>query len=67
MDSRRNTKAAKWFCRKLLRGLQYVPREIVTVRLRSYGAAKRDIPPGVEHRQSRYLNNRADVAHQPTR
>jgi len=48
VHSRRNTKAAKWFFRKLLRSLQYVPREIVTVRLRSYGAAKRDIPPGVE-------------------
>ena len=23
--------------------------------------------PGVEHRQSRYLNNRAEVSHQPTR
>ena len=32
---------------------------------RSYGAAKRDILPGVEHRQS--LNNRAEASHQPTR
>jgi putative transposase len=40
---------------------------IVTDKLRSYGAAKRDILPGVEHRQSRYLNNRAEVSHQPTR
>ena len=35
--------------------------------LRSYGAAKRQILPGVEHRQSRYLNNQAEVSHQPTR
>ena len=35
--------------------------------LGSYGAAKRKIMPGVEHRQSRYLNNRAEVSHQPTR
>jgi putative transposase len=47
--------------------LQYVPRVIVTDKLRSYGAAKREILPGVEHRQSRYLNNRAEVSHQPTR
>ena len=40
---------------------------IVTDKLRSYGAAKREILPGVEHRQSRYLNNRAEVSHQPTR
>ena len=28
---------------------------------------KTEILPGVEHRQSRYLNNRAEVSHQPTR
>ena len=67
VQSRRNAKAAKRFSRKLLRGLQYVPRVIVTDKLRSYGAAKRDILPGVENRQSRYLNNRAEVSHQPTR
>ena len=33
----------------------------------SYGAAKREIRPGVEHRQSRYLNNRCEHAHRPTR
>jgi len=44
-----------------------VPRVIITDKLRSYAAAKREILPGVEHRQSRYLNNRAEVSHQPTR
>jgi len=48
-------------------GLLYVPRVIVTDKLKSYAAAKRQILPGVEHRQSRYLNNRAEVSHQPTR
>ncbi len=67
VQSRRNARAAKRFLRKLLRGLQYVPRVIVTDKLRSYAAAKREILPGVEHRQSRYLNNRAEVSHQPTR
>jgi len=32
-------------------GLQYVPRVIITDKLKSYGAAKREILPGVEHRQ----------------
>ena len=50
-----------------LKGLMYVPRVIVTDKLRSYGAAKRDVLPTVEHRQSRYLNNRAENSHQPTR
>ena len=67
VQSRRNARAAKRFFRKLLKGLQYVPRVIVTDKLRSYGAAKREILPGVEHRQSRYLNNRAEVSHQSTR
>jgi putative transposase len=67
VQSRRNAKAAKRFFRKLLKGLQYAPRVIVTDKLRSYAAAKREILPGVEHRQSRYLNNRAEISHQPTR
>jgi putative transposase len=29
--------------------------------------AKREILPGVEHRQSRYLNNRCENSHRPTR
>ena len=67
VQSRRNARVAKCFFRKLLKGLQYVPRVLVTDKLRSYAAAKRKILPGVEHRQSRYLNNRAEVSHQPTR
>ena len=67
VQSRRNKKAAKRFFRKLLKGLQYVPRVIITDKLRSYGAAKREILPGVEHRQHKHLNNRAENSHQPTR
>jgi putative transposase len=67
MQSRRNTKAAKRFFKKLLKGLRYVPRVVVTDKLGSYGAAKREIIPHVEHRQSRYLNNRAENSHQSTR
>jgi putative transposase len=51
----------------LLKGCQYVPRVIVTDKLKSYSAAKREILPSVEHRQHRYLNNRAENSHQPTR
>jgi putative transposase len=67
VQSRRNKTAAKRFFRKLLKGLCYVPRVIVTDKLGSYGAAKREILPSVEQRQSRYLNNRCEVSHQPTR
>ncbi len=67
VQSRRNKAAAKKFFRKLLKGCQYVPRVIITDKLASYGAAKREVLPSVEHRQSRYLNNRAENSHQPTR
>jgi len=67
VQPRRDRKAAKRFFRKLLKGLCYVPRVIVTDKLKSYGAAKREILPGVEHRQHKGLNNRAELSHQPTR
>jgi len=63
----RDKKAAKKFFRKLLKGLTYVPRVILTDKLASDGAAKREILPSVAHRQHRYLNNRAENSHQPTR
>jgi putative transposase len=66
VQRRRDKHAAKKFFRKLLKGCQYVPR-VITDKLKSYGAAKREILPGVEHRQHRYLNNRAENSHQPTR
>ena len=67
VQRRRDKHAAKKFFRKLLKGLTYVPRVIITDQLKSYGAAKREILSGVEHRQHRYLNNRAENSHQPTR
>jgi putative transposase len=67
VQSRRNAKAAKRLLRKLLKKQGMAPRVLITDKLASYGAAKREIMPGVEHRQHRGLNNRADNSHQPTR
>ena len=67
VQSRRNAGAAKRFFKRLLKGLQYVPRVMITDKLGSYGVAKRELLPDVEHRQSRYLNNRAENSHRPTR
>jgi putative transposase len=67
VQRRRDKKAARKFFRKPLRGLAYVPRVIITDQLKSCGAALREILPCVEHRQHRYLNNRAENSHQPTR
>ncbi len=67
VQSRRNKQAAKKFFRKLLKGCQSVPRVIITDKLACYGTVKREVLPGVEHRQHKRLNNRAENSHQPTR
>src|SRR5690349_16974630 len=67
VQSRRDKKAAKRLLRKLLKKQGRAPRVMVTDKLRSYGAAKKEIMPGVEHRQHKGLNNRAENSHQPTR
>jgi putative transposase len=67
VQSRRNKAAAKRFFRKLLTGCQYVPRVLITDKLASDGAAKREVLPSVEHRQHQRRTNRAETSHQPTR
>jgi putative transposase len=67
IQSRRDKHAAKRLLRKLLKKQMRSPRLLITDKLRSYGAAKREIMPGVEHRQHKGLNNRAENSHQPTR
>jgi putative transposase len=67
VQPKRDRFAAMQFFRKLLGAAGYGPRVIVTDKLRSYAAAKRVIMPNVAHRQHRYLNNRAENSHQPTR
>jgi putative transposase len=67
VQNRRNKAAARHFFRRLMKRTGAVPRVVVTDKLRSYGAAHREVMPCVEHRQSKYLNNRAENSHQPTR
>ena len=67
VQARRNASAAKRFFKRLLAGLKYKPKRIVTDGLRSYGVARREILPQVRHRTSRYFNNRAENSHRPTR
>ena len=67
VQSRRDGAAAKRFLKRLLKGLQYTPRVLITDKLKSYGVAKREVLPDVEHRESRYLNNRAENSRRPTR
>ncbi|MET8537947.1 IS6 family transposase [Streptomyces sp. NPDC005065] len=67
VQSRRDTAAAKRFMAKLIKKQCRVPRVMVTDKLRSYGAAHRDLMSSVEHRSHKGLNNRAENSHQPTR
>ncbi len=67
VQSRRDKRAAKRLLRKLLKRQCRAPRVMVTDKLASYGAAKRELMPGVEHRKHKGLNNRAENSHQPTR
>ena len=71
VQKRRDKAAAKRFFRKMLRS-NPAPRKIVTDQLRSYPAAKADIPEfaHVMHvfvKAAARVNNRAENSHQPTR
>jgi len=67
LQSRRNKEAATRLPRKLLKRQCRAPRVMITDKLASYGAAKREVMPSVEHGQHKGLNNRAENSHQPTR
>ena len=71
VQKRRDKAAAKRFFRRVLRS-NPVPRKIVTDQLRSYPAAKADIPElaQVKHvfvKAAARVNNRTENSHQPTR
>ena len=67
VQSRRDTRAAKRLMRKLLKRQCRAPRVMITDKLASYGAARGEGMPSVEHRRHKGLNNRAENSHQPTR
>ncbi len=67
VQKRRDKKAAKRFFKKLLIGQQVSPNRIVTDKLKSYSAAKREVMPLVGHINNRYENNRCEASHQRTR
>jgi putative transposase len=66
VQRRRDARAAARLMRKLLRRQGRAPRVMITDKLRSYGAAAQKLMPGVEHRQHKGLNNRAENSHQRT-
>lgn len=67
VPTRRNTKAARRMLTRLLKKQSLPPKRMITDKLRSYGAAKRQVRPAVEHRSHKGLNNRAENSHLPFR
>jgi len=67
MRTRRNTKAAKRLLIRLLKKQGLAPKRMVTDKLGSYAAARRQIMPRIEHRSHKGLNNRAENSHLPLR
>lgn len=67
VQPRRDKRAALKLMRSLLRKQGFAPTSIVTDKLRSYGAALREIGMADRHATGGRLNNRAENSHQPTR
>ena len=67
VQKRKDKKASRRFFRKLLKGQQAAPIRIVTDKLRSYSAAKKELIPSVEHSTQQYENNRCELFHEPSR
>ena len=67
VQRRRDSRAALRLMRKLLRKQGFVPKLLVTDKLRSYGSAFRQLRLTCPHEQGLRKNNRAENSHQPVR
>src|SRR3954454_10276120 len=67
VQSRRDKTAAVRLMRKLLKSHGMAPTELVTDRLRAYGAAARDLDLSAEHIMGKRKHNRAEGSHVPIR
>jgi putative transposase len=67
VQSRRDTKAAQRLLKRLLKKQGCPPRRMITDKLGSCAAARRQVMPEVEHRSHKGLNNRAENSHLPFR
>jgi putative transposase len=67
VQKRKDKQSAMRFSKKLMKGQGCSARKIVTDKLPSYGAARKEIMPISMHCHERYANNRAEVSHEHTR
>jgi putative transposase len=66
VQKRKDKKSAIRFFGKLLKDQQGPPIKIITDKLRSYSAAKKELIPGVEQSTQHYENKRCELSHQPS-
>ncbi|MGV1829097.1 IS6 family transposase [Agrobacterium vitis] len=67
VQKRRDKRAAKRLLVASMKRYGFVPKRIITDKLRSYGAAKADVAPGLNRWSHKGLNNRAENSHLPFR
>ncbi|MDV6278420.1 IS6 family transposase [Rhodococcus erythropolis] len=67
IQGKRDGRAATRFFRKILKKQGCRPRVLVTDKLASYRVAHRTMMSTTEHRHNKFLNNRCENSHQPTR
>jgi len=67
VQKRKDKQSAVRFFKKLMKGQGCSARKIVTDKLPSYGAARKEIMPTSMHCHERYANNHAEVSHEHTR
>src|ERR671933_674056 len=67
VQPKRDKAAALKLLRKLLKKQGYAPDVLVTDKLGSYGAARRELGLSARHEQGLRKNNRAENSHQPVR
>ena len=66
IQKRKDTRSARRFFRKLLKGQGELPMGITTDKLGSYVAAEREVMATVPHCRDRYANNHSEVSQEPT-
>jgi transposase-like protein len=67
VQAQRDTAAALRLMRKLMKKQRLAPTVLVTDKLRSYGAARRELGLAARHEQGLRRNNRAENSHQVVR
>lgn len=67
VQKHKDKRAAVRFFKKLMKGQCRSARKMVTDKLPSYGAARKEVMSTSMHCDDRYANNRAEVSHEHTR